>query len=109
MLQPFVSTLRARPTTVNLAPTNAPTVWTVRVQSAEAWDAVRVEVEPGTHLRDVKRVAMAALMPDAVALEEYVVKLRGIELFDEDASMQSVGALNGSTFLVMSRRRRPLR
>ena len=108
-LPPFVTSLRARPGAVWLAATNASTVWTVRVQSAEAWDAVRVEVEPGTRLRDVKRAAMAALMPDVVALDEYVVKLRGIELFDEDASMQSAGVMDGSTLLVMSRRRQPLR
>ena len=109
MQPPFVTSLRARPATVRVATSNASTIWTVRVQSAEAWDAVRVEVEPSARLLDVKRAAMAILLPDVAVLDEYVVKLRGIELFHEDATMQSAGVMDGSTLLVMSRRRRPIR
>ena len=105
----FVTTLRVTPTIISLAGAQAPIVWTVRVQCAEAWDAVRVEVLPETPLRDVKQAAMAALMPDVHEVNDYVVKLRGIEVHDEHLSMRASGAVDGSILLVMSRRRRPVR
>lgn len=105
----FVTTLRARPGVIRLAAADAAPVWTVRVQCADAWDAVRVEVSPDTRLAEVKRAAMAALMPDINDLESHVVKLRGIEVPDERVSLQSAGVTDGSTLLVMFRRRQPVR
>lgn len=105
----FVTALRTRPTGVRLVPVDAPAVWTVRVQCAEAWDAVRLEVAPGTRVHDAKQAAMAILMPDIENIDEHVVKLHGREVADERQSLEAVGALDGSTLLVMSRRRRPVR
>lgn len=104
----FVNSLRARDEAIRLAPETAPRVWTIRVQIEAVWDAVRVVVVPATLVADVKRAAMAALMPDADDLEEYVVKLRGF-LVDENASLDGAGALDGSTFIIVSRRKRPVR
>ncbi len=105
----FVTSLRARAGAIRLAAEGVTTVWTVRVQSAEAWDAVRVEALPGTLVREVKQAAMAQLMPDVDAPEGYVVKLGGFEVTNESESLQQVGAIDGSTFLITSRRRRPIR
>jgi len=105
----FVTSLRARPTPIRLVAEGATSVWTLRVQGAEVYDAVRVEVLPTTMVRDVKQAAMAELMPDVDALDAYVVKLGGFEVADEGASVQAAGATDGSTFLVMARRRRPVR
>lgn len=105
----FVTELRARPGSVSLASETAPVTWTIRVQVAEAWDMVRVDVTPETSVRDVKHATMATLMPDVDAVTEYVVKLRGFEIHDEAESVQSAGAMDGSTLLIMSRRRRPVR
>ncbi len=105
----FVNSLRARDEAIQLAPDGAAGVWTIRVQGAEVLDAVRVVVLPTTPVRDVKQAAMTALMPDVDAIDGYVVKLRGIEVTNESASLESAGALDGSTLLVMSRRRRPVR
>ncbi len=105
----FVTTLRARPTTLRLAGEQTALAWTVRVQCAEAWDAVRVEISPDARVRDVKRAAMTVLTPDIDDLNAYVVKLRGLEIFNEDESMRAAGAVDGSTLLVTSRRRRPVR
>lgn len=82
---------------------------TIRVQCAEAWDWVRLEVDSTARVRDVKQAAMAALMPDALERGDYVVKLRGIAIQNETLSLASVGARNGSTLLIMSHRRRPVR
>ena len=81
----------------------------MRVQCAEAWDAVRVELSRATSVLDVKRAAMSVLMPDVDDIGEYVVKLNGFEVHDERQSVEAVGALDGSTLLVMSRRRRAVR
>lgn len=105
----FVNSLRARDEAIRLAADSAVQVWTVRVQGAEVMDAVRVVVQPSTLVRDVKQAAMTALMPDVDAIDGYVVKLRGIEVVNENASLEAAGALDGSTLLVMSRRRRPVR
>lgn len=105
----FVTELRARPGSVSLVSDMAPVTWTIRVQAAEAWDMVRVDVTPETSVRDVKHAAMATLLPDVEDVNEYVVKLRGFEIHDESESVQSAGTMDGSTLLIMSRRRRPVR
>lgn len=104
-----MSALRTRPEAVRVAGDGGLAPWTLRVQCAEAWDAVRVEVSPTAHVRDVKRAAMAALMPDVTSIDEYVVKLRGYEVHDETQSLEGIGATDGSTLLVIARRRRPVR
>lgn len=84
-------------------------MWTLRVQCAEAWEAVRVEVLADTHVRDVKHAAMQILMPDVTAFDDYVVKLHGFDVLDEQQTVSAAGAIDGSTFLVISRRRRAVR
>ena len=109
MTVPFVTTLRTRPDAVRIGDMHVHDRWTLRVQSAEAWDAVKVEAAPDTLVCEVKRAAMAVLMPDVDATEHFVVKLRGFAITDENVSLRSVGAMNGSTLLVTSIRRRPVR
>jgi hypothetical protein len=105
----FVTTLRTQPTAIRLGGADAESAWTLRVQCAEAWDAVRVELTHATRVIEVKRAAMSVLMPDVDDIGEYVVKLNGFEITDERQSVESVGAVDGSTLLVMSRRRRAVR
>ena len=50
-----------------------------------------------------------ALKADVTNVSEYVVKLRGFEVHDESQSLEGIGALDGSTLLVIARRRRPVR
>jgi hypothetical protein len=52
---------------------------------------------------------MSQLMPDIDDLETFVVKLHGFDIVNEDASLQAAGAVDGSTLLIISRRRRPVR
>lgn len=105
----FVTTLGTRSVPVRLVSDSASLVWTLRVHSAEAWDAIKVDVAPSTMVHEVKQAAMRALMPDVAALDQYVVKLGGFEIVNENVSVQSSGAVDGSTLLIMSRRKRAVR
>ena len=57
---------------------------------------------------EVKRAALNALSPEDDAAD-YVIKLRGFEVLDENVTLADAGARNGSIFLLTHRRRRPVR
>jgi hypothetical protein len=82
---------------------------TVRVQLMEAWDVVRVETPASERVGALKAEALAALQPNGDPDDEFVFKLNGFEILDENVSIADTGAKNGSTFLVTHRRRRPVR
>jgi hypothetical protein len=105
---PFAASLRARPDTIQVGAGGAGS-WMVRVQLPEVWDAVRLEIAPAASVRTLKQNALAELKPDAESLDEFVTKLNGIEVLDEEVSLADAGARNGSTFLITYRRRRPVR
>lgn len=105
----FVNQLRVRPEVLRVAPAGVTPTWTVRVQAAEAWDAVRVACLPDTTVRDLKHAAMHNLLPDIAEQDAWLVKLHGAEVEDEAVTLQAAGAQNASTFFLTSRRRRPLK
>jgi len=109
MSEPFVATLRtpATPLVLPSAP-GTPTV-TVRVQGAEAWDAVKVVCPATAPVRALKAAAMPAFYPADTDPAEVVVKFRGAEVRDEGESVGAAGARDGSTFFLAVRRRRPVR
>ena len=109
MSAPFTAQLRARPETIVLGPDDAGPRWTVRVQSAEAWDTVRVSAPPTERVVTLKARALEALTPGVAGPDAYVLKLNGAEVFDERATLAESGALDGSIFLLVHRRRRPVR
>lgn len=104
---PFVAQLRARPEAIRLGTDGDPVI-TVRVQVPEVWDTVRVDAPVETSVLVLKERALDTLLPGANQAE-WVTKLRGFEVLDETASLSAAGVVNGSTLLVTSRRRRPVR
>ena len=105
----FASQLRVkRSEVIRLAPPGSP-VLRVRVQSADAWYAVRVDAPADTSVLAVKEVAMRELHPEVEHLADYVVKLRGWEVLDEHQSLGLAGVVDGATLLVHHRLRRPVR
>ena len=108
MTAPFVSQLRSRPGVLRLGADGQPRI-TVRVQLMEAWDVVRVETPASERVGALKAEALAALQPNGDPADEFVFKLNGFEILDENVSIADTGAKNGSTFLVTHRRRRPVR
>jgi hypothetical protein len=106
---PFTANLRSRPgTLVQLGEPGEPVI-TLRVQIPEVWDVVRVETPPGEPVLSVKVRALDALFPNAEFHEDFVVKLNGFEVLDENASVAEAGAVDGSIFLLTHRRRRAVR
>jgi len=105
----FVNSLRVRPEVLRVAPAEVVSPWVLRVQAAEAWDAVRVECTPENTIRDVKRVAMANLLPDISEPDAWMVKLHGAEVANESVTLKAAGAMDASTLFLTSRRRRPLK
>jgi hypothetical protein len=104
---PFVTTLRARRSTIRVTPEGGLEI-TIRVEMPEVWDVVRVVAAPTQPVIDVKTAALNALFPDAVPAE-MVVKLRGWEILDEMESLADSGVVDGSILVMMFRRRRPVR
>lgn len=99
----FVNALRARPGTLELGGADA---ITVRVQLADAWEVVAVRSGAGTSMRAVKDAALAALGAASEVAADFAMKLRGVEVRDEASTLADGGARDGSTFVLMRRRRR---
>jgi hypothetical protein len=108
MTAPFVSGLRARKSTIHLAPEGAAAI-TIRVEMPEVWDVVRIVVAPNESVLTVKERALEALFPQNQLAADFVVKLRGWEILDETASLTDAGVIDGSILLLTSRARRPVR
>ncbi len=108
MKVPFVGQLRARRDPLLLAEPGAAAI-SVRVEMPEVWDTVRAVVSPDEAVIALKLRALDALFPDGELQEDFVMKLRGWEVLDEQASLAAVGAVNGSIFLLTHRYRRPVR
>ena len=106
MSAPFVTTLRARPETVQIG---AAATMTIRAQLAEAWDAVRLAVSGDESVAAVKARALDALDPTAAFPDEFVTTYRGTRILDESASLAAAGVVNGGTLLIEYRHRRPVR
>ena len=103
----FVGRLRSNRPPVELAPAG-PDALTFRVQAAELWDAVRVTARPETSVGEVKARVLDTFQRGA-HVEEFVLKLAGWEMLDEDAPIGQSGIVNGSIVLLGDRRRRPVR
>jgi len=108
MSAPFTTSLRSRPGTIRLG-TGAEPLITLRVQIPEVWDTVRFEAPADMPVGVLKARALEAMLPDAGHPEDYVMKLGGWEVLDEQASIAAAGGTSGSIFLLTSRRRRPVR
>ncbi len=74
----------------------------------DAWDEVPLDLPPATSLADLKRIALDSTKVVRPA-DEYVLKFRGAELFDESRSLADVGLVDNGALILLPRRRRPVR
>jgi hypothetical protein len=103
----FVNGLRTQSHVFKLGSPVGPAMQ-LRAQVLEAWDAIRVDADPSASVKSLKQLALKELYPDLKHEGEYVIKLHGFEILDEDAAISSTAARNGSIFLIADRRRRPV-
>lgn len=105
----FVNQLRARGEPLRMVPVGARAI-TVRVEMAEVWDTIKIIASPDEPVLAVKVRALEALFPAADFHEEFVLKLKGWEVFNEEqTSLSGAGAVDGSIFLLEHRLRRAVR
>jgi len=104
---PWVNGLRTRGTPFELG-SQVGKPLQLRAQVLEAWDAIRIDADPSASVKSLKHLALKELYPEVRNDDEYVVKLHGFEILDEEAPISSTDAKNGSTFLITDRRRRPV-
>lgn len=105
---PFVTSLRTNGELITLGSAGE-SVFHLRVQVAQLWDSVRVDAPPSEPVISVKRAALAALYPDGIDADEFVVRLHGFEILEESASLAAAGVKDGSILLLVERRRQPVR
>ena len=105
----FVNQLRARGEPLRIAAEGVPAI-TVRVEMAEVWDTVKIVASPDEPVLSIKVRALEALYPAGDFHEEFVLKLKGWEVFNEEqTSLSAAGAVDGSIFLLQHRLRRAVR
>jgi hypothetical protein len=80
----------------------------LRVMVQDAWDEVPLDLAPATSLADLKRIALETTKVARPA-DEYVLKFRGAELFDESRSLADAGLVDNGAVILLPRRRRPVR
>ena len=80
-----------------------------RVEVPEVWDVQRIDAPASMPVAAVKQRALEALLPGASNVVDYVVKFRGFEVLNENASLGDVGVRDGSTLLITNRHRIPVR
>jgi hypothetical protein len=80
----------------------------LRVMVEDAWDEIPLDLPPSTSLGELKRQALEATRvtrdPD-----DYLLKFRGAELYDESRSLTDAGLVENGALIVLPRRRRPVR
>jgi hypothetical protein len=103
----MVGTLRAGRAPLALA--SGPGSITIRVQAAEMWEAIRVTAHPDTVISELKQRVVNEFYPGHEYLDDFVMKLHGWEMLDEQQSLKVGGMIDGSIVLLALRRRRPVR
>ncbi len=108
MSAPFVTQLRSRAEPVTVGMPGAEAI-TVRVEMPEVWDTIKMVSSPNEPIVSLKVAAIEALFPVGEFHDDFVLKLRGFEVLDENATLSQIGAVDGSILLLTHRRRRPVR
>jgi len=81
----------------------------VRVTVADAWQVFTLEVTPAENAASLKARALASAQIDPSGAAGYEVKVGGALVRDESKPLAGLGVKNGTSVVVLSRRRRPVR
>lgn len=80
----------------------------VRVMVQDAWDQVDLTVSGSMSVGELKQKALGLTHTDG-SPDEFAVKFRGAEVFDEAQSLTQAGVVARASLIVVPRRRRPVR
>jgi len=80
----------------------------IRVRLLDTWDELEFDVGPDETVATLKAKALASYRLKRPT-NEYEVKLGGRLIADEAVPVGSTGAKDGSSFIVLPKRRRPVR
>ena len=89
--------------------TAAPPVMTVKVTVADTWETHTFDAPPDLTAAALKARALASSRIAADRSANYEVKFGGGPIRDESRTMSALGVKDGSAFIVIARRRRPVR
>jgi hypothetical protein len=81
----------------------------VRVWVTDVWDTVDVALTPDSTVAHLKKTALAQATGREPDPSDYVIKFRGAEIFNEQRTLHELGAPDGAPFIVLPRRRQPVR
>jgi len=84
-------------------------VRSVRVWVPPVWDTITVVVDASWSVASVKEAALIGATAKSFDLDDFVVKFRGAEIFDEAQSLGDLGVPDGAPMIVLRGRRQPLR
>ncbi len=105
--RPFVTALRSRPGITRVG--EGASRITLRVELQERWETLAFDCGSDASVLALKQAALAQFGMTDVPVEDFVLKLRGGEIGQEQESLAVAGARDGSTLLLGFRRRRPVR
>jgi hypothetical protein len=80
----------------------------VRVMVQDAWDQVEITVSGAMSVKELKQKALG-MTHTGESPDQYAVKFRGAELFDEAQTLTQAGVVPRASLIVVPRRRRPVR
>lgn len=81
----------------------------VRVWVTDVWDIVDVAVTPDSTAAHLKKTALAQATGRESDASDYVIKFRGAEVFNEHQTLRELSAPDRAPFIVLPRRRQPVR
>jgi len=81
----------------------------VKVRLGDTWQELDLATSGDETVAQIKARALAAQKRPASSAGAYEVKFGGALVRDESRSLKSVGVVDGSSLIVLARRRRPVR
>ncbi len=81
----------------------------VRVWVPPVWDTITLDVDASWSVASVKEAALIGATAKSFDPDDFVVKFRGAELFDEGQSLGELGVPDGAPMIVLRGRRQPVR
>jgi hypothetical protein len=85
------------------------TVRSVRVWVPRVWDMIALDVDANWSVASVKEAALIGATAMSFDLDDFIVKFRGAEIFDEGQSLDDLGVPDGAPMIVLRGRRQPVR